>query len=64
MSMFGDISIEATVEVIVIEIEKTMKENKGKPDALAALKKVGRSALVRLRTSPKWEKKFQRLFKE
>jgi hypothetical protein len=65
MSMFSEITTERNIKAFVSEIEKALNENKGKSDTCAALKKLGRFALSQFEwNSPKWAKKYERLFRE
>ena len=65
MGMFSEIATEATIQAIVAEIKKELTENQDKPDAVAALKKLGRFALTQFEWSPPdWAREYQELFRE
>lgn len=65
MGMFSEIATETTIKTIVNEIKKELKESKNEPDAIAALKKIGRFALNQFEwSSPEWSKEFYILFQE
>ena len=63
--MFYEIATEGTIQVLVKEIEKELAENKEKPEACEALKKIGRFALTQFESStPSWARHYEELFKE
>jgi hypothetical protein len=65
MGMFSEIATESTIKAVVNEIKKEIEESKDKPDAIAALKKIGRFALNQFEYStPEWAKEFDILFRE
>lgn len=65
MGMFSEIAIEETVQQIVTKIEEEFEENKDKPEAQAALKKIGRFVLEQFEwDTPDWAEHFEELFKE
>lgn len=64
MGMFSEIATEATIQIIVGEIEKELRENSNKPEVCEALKKLGRFALTQFEWSmPDWAHKYEQLFK-
>ena len=64
MSMFSEIATESNVQMMCEEIERELTENRDKPDAVAALKKVGRFSLTLLEGGiPEWVDKYRLLFR-
>jgi len=65
MGMFSEIATETTIKVIVGEIKKELELNGDKPDAIAALKKLGRFSLTQFEwDAPEWVEEFKKLFQE
>lgn len=65
MSMFSEIATESTIKVVVEQIKKDLEENKNKPDAVTALKKIGMFTLTQFEwDTPNWAKEYQKLFEE
>lgn len=65
MGMMSEIAAEATVRFIVAEIKRDMEAIRNKPDALAALKKIGRFALRQIEfRAPPWTHEYKELFGE
>lgn len=65
MGMMSEIATEGTIQVIVAEIKKEITKNKGKPDAVTALKKLGRFALTQFEwNTPEWAREYSRFFQE
>lgn len=65
MSMMTEIATEGTIKEIVQEIERLLAALKDKPDACAALKRVGRFALTQFEwNTPDWAQRYRTLFAE
>jgi hypothetical protein len=65
MSMQGDIATEHTVRQMCVHIEAELILSQQKPDAIVALKRVGRHALTLFDYStPDWAAGYSEIFKE
>lgn len=65
MGMFSEIATEATIQTIVAEIKAAMRDSQGSPEAVAALKRVGRFALAQFEwDTPEWAAEYKQLFEE
>lgn len=63
--MVSEIATEGTIHAFVGEIKKELEVNKEKPDAVIALKALGRFALTLFEWSvPDWTKEYEHLFRE
>lgn len=63
--MFSEVTSEGNVRDFVIEIRTKLEKYADKPDAVTALKELGRFALTQFEFStPTWAAEFEELFKE
>lgn len=65
MGMFSEIATEGAIQVFVGEIKNELEANRGKPEVVTALKKLGRFALTQFEWStPDWADEYTQLFRE
>lgn len=65
MGMFSEVAIEGTIRAFVEEIRRELEINQAKPDAVVALRKLGRFALTQFEWgAPDWAKEYAQLFAE
>lgn len=65
MGMFSEIATESTICGFVFEIKKMLKAHDNKPEAIRALKEIGRFALTQFEWSePDWTGEYHDLFRE
>jgi hypothetical protein len=68
MSMFSELAVESEVQDYCREVERLLQEgadNGMSPDAVRALKKIGRFALTRFEwDTPEWAAKYDKMFED